>query len=94
MVSAPGSCYLSPECQGLRTFPGVVATGGGVRRKITSGKVLVKPRLSRLLEKEARRSDTMKGLELAWLVWVEEVRRLPTLLPAKLLGEDEATTRY
>lgn len=32
MVSAPGSCYLSPEGQGLRTFPGVVATGGGGRR--------------------------------------------------------------
>lgn len=29
MVSALGSCYLSPKGQGLRMSPGVVATGGG-----------------------------------------------------------------
>ena len=32
MVSAAGSCYLSPEGQGLRMFPGVVAMGGAGRR--------------------------------------------------------------
>lgn len=33
MVSALGSCYLSPKGQGLRMSPGVVATGGGGRRE-------------------------------------------------------------
>lgn len=66
MVSAPGSCYLSPEGQGLRTFPGVAAMGGGEGGNLlTLGEVLVQPRLSRLLEKEVRGSDTMKGLEMA-----------------------------
>lgn len=37
---------------------------------------MVQPHLSRLLEKEARGSDRMKRLELAWLVWVEVIRRL------------------
>lgn len=58
MVSALGSCYLSPKGQGLRMFPGVVATGGGGRGSLlTSGEVLVQPHLSRLLEKKAKGSE-------------------------------------
>lgn len=32
MVSALGSCFLSPEGQGLRTYPGVVAMGDEGKR--------------------------------------------------------------
>lgn len=53
---------------------------GGGGNLLTSGEVLVQPHLSRLLEKEARGSDRMKGLELAWLVGVERVRRLHAFL--------------
>lgn len=67
MVPALASCYLSPEGQGLRTFLGVVATivrGGG--SLLTLGEVLVQPRLSSLLKKEAKGSNRKKGLKLAW----------------------------
>lgn len=81
MVSARGSCYLSPEGQGLRTFPGAVATGSGGRMKpahIGGGLGPATPlQAPRKGSKGVRQNERA---ELVWLVLAEGVRRLHAFL--------------
>ena len=98
MVSAPGSCYLYPEGQGLRTFPGVVAMGDAGKRTpahIGGGLGPATP-----LQAPGKGSKWVreKGLELVWWVWVQGLRR-PHVFPfsSTLLSsweKDKANTRY
>ncbi|KAI4534552.1 hypothetical protein MG293_015412 [Ovis ammon polii] len=64
MVSALGSCFLSPEGQGLRTFPGVVAMGDEGKRTPAHIRGGVGPATPLQAPGKGRKRVREKGLEL------------------------------
>ena len=66
MVSAPGSCFLSPEGQGLRTFPGVVAMGDEGKRTPAHIGGGLGPATPLQAPGKGRKGVRKKGVELVW----------------------------